>query len=310
MLLHCPAGSTGLPAALASLLRAGSDLDWELVAVAERPEPLLEAFAAQQPEGQVQWIQADQQDGSPATIAGCRNQALALARAPLVACLQADQRCHAGRLHLPAQVLQQHEEIDLVWGGWQVGAELHQPWQRPLTFDAAERLRDPCLSAGALTVRRAMLEELRGFEGSLPAWSGVDLALRLVAAGGGAAWLAEPLVQWRPAPQASAWNVAQLLQGLQQLQRLHSDGIRPEQMLELRFAALAWCAGLAWQQGQTQLTRELLLEAALSTPLPPPRARVQLLEQFCRSQRWCGGNGDPQAVLNGLLWSEACQLWP
>lgn len=317
MLLHCPAGSAGLAATLASLLRAGSHLTWELVAISEQHEPLLEAFAAQRPDGQVQLISAPpatsrsgDQGRRAATIAACRNQGLALARAPLVACLQTDQRCHEGRLSLPAKVLQQHPELDLVWGGWQVGPEQHQPWLRPLTFSAAERLSDPCLSAGALTVRREALEHLQGFDGSLPAWSGVDLALRVVAAGGQAAWLAEPLVQSRPAVQASPWSVAMLQQGLKQLQRLHSEGLRPELLVELRFAALAWCAGLAWEQGQPELTRELLLQAALSAALPAPRARVQLLEQFCRSQRWCGGSGNPQGMLHSSLWVEACHLWP
>lgn len=305
VLLHCPPASPGLAATLASLLGAAAGLDWQLVAVQHRPEPLLDAFAARQPPGRVQLLVA----APDATPAHCRNQALAHCQAELVACLEAGQRCLPGRLAGPLQLLQEHQEIDLVWGGWRVGAQQHEPWQRQPGFSAAARLQDPCLAAGALTVRRPVLEELQGFAADLPAWSGVDLALRLEQAGGGSAWLAAPLLQWRPAATAQPWPVAALQAGWERLLQRHGEGLRPEQLVELRCAALAWCAGLAWHQQQPQQCRSLLLEAALSAPLPLPRALALLLEQFSRSQRWCGGDGDAAALLASPLWARALALW-
>lgn len=312
VLLHCPPDSQGLAGTLASLLQAGAELPWQLVAVSDQSEPLLEAFADQRPAGQVQMIPSAASSAEVSeviTAAAARNRGLAHCRAPLVACLNPGQRCHPQRFHLPLQLLNDHSALQLVWGGWQVGGVQHQPWLRPLGFSAAERLGDPCLPAAALTVRRAVLEELGGFHEGLQAWSGVELALRLAAAGGRMAWLAEPLLRWRFAPLTSPWPVQQLQQGLAQLIQLHSEGLRPELVVELRFAALAWCAGLAWQQQQPDLSQTLLLQAALSAPLSPPRALVQLLEQFCRAERWCGGNGDPSALQRSALWSQVRTLW-
>lgn len=296
---------------LASLLQAGQHVDWELVAVSEHPEPLLEAFADQQPAGRVQLLVDPPESGCgpgrPAAQA--RNRAIPCCRAPLLAFLQADQRCLPTRLNRPLTFFARHPELSLIWGGWQVGVQQHQPWRRPHGFSPHSRLQDPCLAAGALSVRREALEAMGGFCEQLPAWSGVDLALQIQASGGLIGWLPEPLVRWRAGPLACPWPVPALLSGLEQLIERHSEGLRPALVLELRFAAQAWCAALAWQQKQHQLAETLLQQAALNAPLPLPRARVQLLEQACRSERWCGKPGDPQMLLRSHFWQHCQELW-
>lgn len=287
------------------MLRATAGLSWELVAVVSQPELLLDSFAALHSHDQVQLLQAP----AGGSAASSRNLALRHSRAATIACLRAGERCSADRFSLPLQLLDRHPEVQVVCSGWQVGSQPHTPWQRPLGWGASERLQDPCLPASALTIRRSALDQLGGFHGSMPAWSGTDLVLRMTAAGGLSAWLAELLVSWRPLEQAQPWSVAALHQGLEQLLQRHGEGLRPEQLLERRFAVLTWCAGLAWQQQQPQQARDLLIQAALSAPLPTPRAVAQLLEQFSRSERWIGQPGDPRALMASELWTLSQRIW-
>lgn len=304
VLLCSPRAASSVAASLASLLRAADGLAWQLVAVSDQPEPLLEAFAALQPSGRVQLLLHPTEP-----MAQARNAALPHCRAPLLAFLQADQRCLPGRLQRPLHFFAQYPDLALIWGGWQVGSQCHQPWQRPLSFAAHSRLQDPCLAAGALTVRREALEAVGGWDAALPAWSGVDLALRLHAGGAVIGWLPETLVRWRPLQLASPWPVRQLQRGLELLIANHSEGLRPALLQELRFAALAWCAALAWQQQELPLAEDLLRLAHNSAPLPQPRALLQLLEQACRCQRWCGGSGDARQLRQQGFWQQCEAIW-
>ncbi|MFU8884505.1 MAG: glycosyltransferase [Cyanobacteriota bacterium] len=294
---------------LASLLRAGDGLHWELLAVVEssgnsEAEALLQAFATQLPPGRLQLLQAD-----GGGRAAARNLALAHCRADLITFLTGEQRCSPQRLALPQQLLNLHPDLDLLCCGWRVGERVQQPWLEGSGFDAATLLRHRGLRTGCLTVRRAVLERLGGFNAGLPAWSGIDLVLRLAADGGQAAWIDQALMRYRPQHQRNR-DITGLQQGLDQLIEIHGEGIPPAELVELRFAALAWCAGLAWQQQQPQLASQLLRQAALSAPLPVPRARVQLLEQLSRSQRWCGQCGEAAELLQSDPWRQSVALWP
>lgn len=292
----------GLAGAVASLLRAGEGIAWELVAVIEEREPLLETLADQLPKGQVQVLTADRDESGKVTPAMARNQAMAHCRAPVLAVLDAGQRCRPKRLTLPLQLLDQHADLDLAWGGWSVGSVSHQPWLDLAGFEAAYLLRAPQLLAGGLTVRRSCAEHYGGFCSKLPAWSGVDLALRLVDGGGVAAWIGQPLLQCRPAPHQQPWPVNAMADGLLELLRIHSEGIRPEQLVELRFAAMAWCAALAWLQRQPDEAHRCWQRATLGAPLPAPRAAMQSLQQFNRSMHWCGHDQEPTELLNSQSW--------
>lgn len=299
------AGSTrrwGLAGAVASLLRAGEGIDWELVAVVEEREPLLEILADQLPKGQVQLLTATRDQSGERTPAMARNLAMAHCRAPVLAILDADQRCRPKRLSLPLRLLEQHADLDLAWGGWDVGSVSHQPWHELAGFEAAHLLRSPQLLAGGLTVRRSCVEHHGGFCSKLPAWSGVDLALRLVAGGGVAAWIGQPLLQCRAAPHQPPWPVNAMADGLLELLRIHSEGIRPEQLVELRFAAMAWCAALAWHQHQPDEAHRCWQRATLGAPLPAPRAAVQWLQQFNRSMHWCGHHQETTELLSSQSW--------
>ncbi len=289
---------------LASLLRAGEGLAWELVAALAEGQELLEAFAGHLPKGRLQLL-----PGSHPNLAEARNRALQRCRGDLVAFLSSEQRCCPQRLALPHQLLGQHPDIDLLASGWLVGELEHQPWREGSGFDAATLLRHRALRLGCITVRRAALERLGGVGHQPEAWSGIDLALAVQGQGGKAAWVNQPLMRYRPRHQL-ACDGARLQRGMEQLVELHSQGILPEQLLELRFAALTWTAGLAWQQQRPERALQLLQQAALSAPLPVPRARMQLLEQFGRSQRWCGEAVQAADLLHSETWRRSVSYWP
>lgn len=289
---------------LASLLRAGHGLDWELVAALAEGQDLLEAFAGHLPRGRLQQL-----TGSHRNPAKARNRALHHCRGELVIFLSSEQRCCPQRLALPHQLLNQHPDIDLLASGWLVGEINHQPWQEGSDFDAATLLRHRALRLGCITVRRSALERLGGVRDQVEAWSGIDLALSLQGQGSQAAWVNQPLMRYRPRHQL-ACDAARLQRGMEQLMELHGQGIRPEHLLELRFAVLAWSAGLAWQQQRPEQALQLLQQAALSAPLPVPRARVQLLEQWGRSQRWCGSAVQAEALLHSEYWHCSVSFWP
>ncbi|MCH9714705.1 MAG: hypothetical protein K0U63_09195 [Cyanobacteria bacterium] len=289
---------------LASLLRAGDGLHWELVAALAEGQELLGAFAEHLPAGRLQLL-----PGSHRNLAKARNRALQHCRGDLVAFVSSEQRCCPQRLALPHQLLQQHPTIDLLAGGWLVGEINHQPWREGSGFDAATLLRHRALRLGCITVRRSALERLGGVPNQSEAWSGIDLALGLQSQGSQAAWMNQPLMRYRPRHQL-ACDGARLQRGMEQLMEHHGQGIQPEQLLELRFAALGWSAGLAWQQQLPEQALQLLQQAALSAPLPVPRARVQLLEQFGRSQRWCGGAVQAEALLHSETWRRSLSFWP
>lgn len=294
----------GLAGAVASLLRAGEGIAWELVAVVQEREPLLETLADQLPKGQVQLLTADRDENGESTPAMARNLAMAHCRASVLAILDADQRCRPNRLSLPLQLLEQHADLDLAWGGWNVGSISHQPWLQLEGFEAAHLLRAPQLLAGGLTVRRSCAEDQEGFCSKLPAWSGVDLALRLVADGGVAAWIGQSLLQCRAAPRQQPWPVNAMADGFLELLRIHSEGIRPEQLVELRFGAMAWCAALAWHQRQQDDAHRCWGQAALGAALPAPRAAVQWLEQYSRSLHWCGLHQEANEIVTSDSWQQ------
>lgn len=309
VVLQVGAESPWLALSLASLLRAGAGLDWELVAVLDAPaagviRPMLEAFASHLPPERLTVL-----EGPVAGAAVGRNRGWAACRAPVVAFLSAGERCRPRRLGLPLQAFAQHDAVALLASGWEVGGITHEPWRGSGDLSPHALLRQRGLLAGCLSVRRSWLERIGGFSEDLPACSALDLLLRLQEAGGPVAWLAEPLLRCRRADQLSSSALA-MAQAWGVLHRRHGEGIRPPQLLESRFAALAWCAGLAWQQGDGEGAAALLTQAAALAPLPVPRARMQALEAFCASARWCGAAGEPQELLQSALWRHGLELWP
>lgn len=309
VVLTCRQPGPWLAVQLASLLRAGSRLDWELVAVVEGTDThesraLLETFSQHRPPGRVRLL-----EGAGRGLAAARNLGLAHCQADLVVVLAAEERCLPSRLELPLQRLERQPELQVICGGWLVADQLHQPWQENTSFTALGLLRLRGLRTGCLTLRRGAIEELGGFDTALIAAGGLDLVLRLLARGGEAAWLGEALMRYRPRHQWQGDPQA-LRQGLEQVLLQHGEGIRPDSLVELRFGLLTRCAFLAAHQQQPEQCRQGLLEAALSAPLPVPRARVQLLEQLGCSLRWCGLPAEPFKLLQSELWRASVALWP
>lgn len=309
VVLEAGQGGPWLALSLASLLRAADGLAWELVAVLDAGAPaaareMLTAFGRQLAPERFTLLEIP---AGPAAVA--RNRGWQACRAPLVAFLAAGQRTEPLRLSLPVQAFSQQESLALLACGWQVEGIVHQPWAGSGDGSPQALLGQRDLLASCLSVRRGWLEQLGGFREDLPACSALDLVIRLTAAGGQLAWLAESLLRCRRVDQLGS-PVLAMERAWSHLHCCHGEGIRPVQLVQSRFAAMAWCAGLAWQQGEAEVAADVLSRAAILAPLPVPRARMQVLEALSRSARWCGVAAEPQALMAGPLWHHCLALWP
>lgn len=309
VVLEAGQGGPWLAVTLASVLRAGEGLAWELVVVLDASAPpaaraMLQAFARQLPPQRLTLLEIP---AGPAALA--RNQGWQACQAPIVVFLASGQRLDPRRLRLPLEAFGQHDSLALLACGWEVEGIVHQPWLGSGDVSPQALLGQRDLLASCLSVRRRWLERLGGFPEDLPACSALDLVIRLTAGGGQLAWLAETLLRCRRNDQLGS-PVLAMERAWSGLHRTYGEGIRPGQLVQSRFAAMAWCGGLAWQQQQTEVATGLLTKAATLAPLPVPRARMQVLEALSRSARWCGVQAEPPALMTSPLWRHCLELWP
>lgn len=121
---------------------------------------------------------------APAGLTAALNRALALARAPLVARLDADDLALPARLARQRAFMDAHGEVGLLGGGARevdgTGREIAV--RLPPTDDAALRAalirRNPFIHS-AVMARRALVEQAGGYDESVPVAQDYDLWMRL-----------------------------------------------------------------------------------------------------------------------------------
>jgi glycosyltransferase involved in cell wall biosynthesis len=145
-------------------------------------------------------------DAGGAGAAAALAQGLAAARAPLVAHMEADDRCAPDRLHRLRAALDAHPEWDAVvsraglLGATTPGMRRYVAWQNalvhPAAMAAARFVEIPALHQTGL-YRRARLEQVGGFRGD-PRWPvDIDFWMRWFAAGGVVGRVRRVLYRWR-----------------------------------------------------------------------------------------------------------------
>ena len=207
ILLPVHNAATTLPRALESL-RAQTFTDWELLAIddgsTDTTSALLATAAAADPRLRVFTI-------AKAGIIAALNAGLALARAPLVARMDADDECRPTRFARQTEFLAAHPEIGLCatqvdFGGDPVanhGYALHVEWTNSLVTPdeiALNRFVESPIAHPSVMFRRALLAAHGGYrEHDWP--EDYELWLRWLDAGVRFAKIPEPLLVWNDPPQ-------------------------------------------------------------------------------------------------------------
>ena len=301
-----------LPVLLAALVREWHT-GFELIAVddgsTDASGPLLRRLCAHWPRQRWQLIQ-----GSGSGVSAARNRAVAAARSPLIAFLDADDRPLPGRLALPLRAFADHPQLSHVHGGWwrctASGQLQHpvRPWQEGAGFSWRSFMEHKAVLPSAWTVRRSAFEAVGGFDPSLHHSEDVDLLLRLAAAGHQGAWIPHQLVRYRLHAANASARIGPQLQGLLAVLERHLAPLPASErawVQEQCYSTTTWAVWQAWQVGQPELALTLLSRALQDCPYPLVRRPVHLIEVMQRSSARIGVPLDRAQLLQSGFWQQA-----
>lgn len=173
-------------------------------------------------------------------LSGARNHGISLARAPLVAMLDGDDRYRPSYLEKMVGKLDQHPEaLFVTCDAISFGSPANEgerfssryPQDEPITLERL--LKREVTVFGLCTIRAEAIRAIGGYDQSLRSSEDLDLWIRLLLDGGTARLVAEPLVDYRRHAASLSSNRAQLMQTTAMVYQKASDALtgRPEAAL-------------------------------------------------------------------------------
>lgn len=279
--------------ALASL-QAQRRQDWEAIVVDDgAPDDVAGAFAPFAKDPRFRLLLTDNGGLSVA-----RNRAIAQARAPFIALLDGDDLYEPDYLARMLARIQADEGLGFVYcDAFVFGEHLRRVRRYSETWPLiGQATLDRVLSReaaifGACLIRRSALEAVGGFDETLRSAEDLDLWVRLLAAGWGAALTQAPLVRYRRRRGSLSTNSERIQLESCKLYRKAAQRLegRPEQATAQRM--LAVCEQrLSWARGEQRLRAGDVAGALrLMTGVEQPSARWRVAFALLRRAPWLSG---------------------
>lgn len=251
-------------------------------------------------------------------VAAARNHGIAIARASLIAFLDADDYFVPHKLARQAEILIQRPDVGIVHSGWQrVDAEGNKlldvrPWEYVPELNLETWLRWKPVLPSAMMFRREWLQYVGGFDPRFPPAEDTNLVLKLALKGCKTLWMRQITVYYRQ-HDASAMH-----KGLPQARSLQAvtdefftqpnlpDSIRLMEQ-SVRYGTLIWIAWYLHFTGHKSETIDYLKQAWKYRPNSGMETLVSWIESFAEFSRNWGVKFNANNLTSSAEWQQLVQ---
>jgi glycosyltransferase involved in cell wall biosynthesis len=252
-------------------------------------------------------------------VAAARNHGIAIAKANLIAFLDADDYFLPGKLSLQAEMLLKCPDLGIIHSGWQrvdhQGNKLLdvRPWLQIPELDLTNWLRWKPVLPSAMMFRREWLQYVGGFDPRFPPAEDTNLVLKLALKGCKTAWLRQITVCYRQ-HESSAMH-----KGLPQARSLvavtndffSQPNLPPEVRLmehSVRHGTLVWIAWYLHYTGHQAETMEYLQQAWNYRFNSGVETLITWVESFADFAHNWGVQFDASSLTSSPEWQELTKL--
>lgn len=251
-------------------------------------------------------------------VAAARNHGIAVARADLIAFLDADDYFLPRKLALQAAIFAKRPDLGIVHSGWQrvdsQGKKILDvcPWEQVPELDLENWLRWKPVLPSAMMFRREWLQYVGGFDPRFPPAEDTNLVLKLALKGCKTAWLKQITVCYRQHEQSA------MHKGLPQARSLttvtddfFAQPNLPEtvRLMEnsVRYGTLVWIAWYLHHTGHRAETIEYLKRAWNYRSASAVKTIINWIESFAEFSRNWGVKFDVNELTNSDEWQQLIQ---
>ena len=251
-------------------------------------------------------------------VAAARNHGIALAKANLIAFLDADDYFLPHKLARQAEILIKRADLGIVHSGWQrVDAEGNKlldvcPWENIPELNLETWLRWKPVLPSAMMFRREWLQYVGGFDPRFPPAEDTNLVLKLALKGCKTAWLRQITVCYRQHPQSA------MHKGLPQARSLLAvtedffaqpnlpDRVRLMEQ-SVRYGTLIWIAWYLNYTGHHSETIDYLKQAWNYRPNSGMETLISWIESFAEFSRNWGIKFNASSLTSSKEWQQLVQ---
>lgn len=251
-------------------------------------------------------------------VAAARNHGIAVAKANLIAFLDADDYFLPGKLAQQAEILIKRPDLGIVHSGWQrVDAQGNKlldvsPWENIPELDLENWLRWKPVLPSAMMFRREWLQYVGGFDPRFPPAEDTNLVLKLALKGCKTTWLRQITVCYRQHEDSA------MHKGLPQARSLLAvtddffaqPDLPPQVRLmeqSVRYGTLVWIAWYLHYTGHHGETTEYLKRAWKYRPNSGMETVVNWIESFAEFSHNWGVEFNVSNLTNSQEWEELVQ---